>query len=28
MLRRTKVEVERLLPPKKEVHLFVKLTTL
>ena len=28
MLRRTKAEVERMLPPKKEIHLFVKLTNL
>lgn len=26
MLRRTKAEVERYLPPKKEIHLFVKMT--
>lgn len=26
MLRRTKAEVERQLPPKKEIHLFVKMT--
>jgi len=28
MLRRTKNEVERLLPPKKEIHLYVGLTEL
>ena len=28
MLRRTKAEVERQIPPKKEIHLFVKLTAL
>lgn len=28
MLRRTKAEVEKQLPPKKEIHLFVKTTQL
>lgn len=28
MLRRTKAEVERSLPPKKEIHLFIKMTTI
>lgn len=28
MLRRTKAEVERMLPPKKEIHLFVRMTSL
>ena len=28
MLRRTKAEVERSLPPKKEIHLFIKMTSL
>lgn len=28
MLRRTKAEVERQIPPKKEIHLFIKLTSL
>lgn len=26
MLRRTKLEVEKSLPPKKEIHIFVGLT--
>ncbi|CAD8176649.1 unnamed protein product [Paramecium octaurelia] len=28
MLRRTKAEVERILPPKQEIHLFIKMTNL
>jgi len=26
MLRRTKAEVEKYLPPKKEIHIFVNMT--
>lgn len=28
MLRRTKAEVEKTMPPKKEIHLFIGLTDL